>query len=494
MWNRNLLAITVALLSALPAAAQIIYEVDTAVDSPFLPCTPAPGDCPLRSAIFNANNDGSFSQIILMDGTHQLTIAGANEDNNATGDLDVLQGLEILAAPGASPVIEQTTLDRVFEVHLNVGLLFRITGPITITGGQVVGPSEGGGIAAHIQQGGLELEDVVLIGNEAESDGGCLWVAATQGASMSLHRVTLTDCHSQSSGGGAYLFTQDGGQPTITSSLIEANTTYLEGGGVFIRGFGSLVILDTTIRGNLAGTQDGTLPRGGGIYHGSSSLVLRQSTVTDNQAGLPSTTSARGGGIYAFSTTFLIENSTISGNRTSGNLQEGAGIYVDSGSSTTLDSSSVVDNPTNGAHAIWVAAFSGTNLTLKNSIIDDGCSGSIGNIVSSGFNVERPWEDGSTNTTCNLTNPSDLKVTDLMLRPLAGYGGPTDTHALMPGSPAQFLVSSAQCQNEDQRHAVRAGLFCDSGAYNGSTVPPGQWIFADGFESGDTAAWSTSVP
>ncbi len=135
----------------------------------------------------------------------------------------------------------------------------------------------------------------------------------------------------------------------------------------------------------------------------------------------------------------------------------------------------------------------GTSLTIKNSIIDDGCSGDTNSIVSSGFNVERPW-DGITNPTCNLTNPSDLEVPDLMLRPLAGYGGPTYTHALLPGSPAQLLVSSAQCQNEDQRHAVRAGLFCDSGAYDGSSIPPGQWIFADSFESSNTLAWSTSVP
>ena len=282
---------------------------------------------------------------------------------------------------------------------------------------------------------------------------------------------------------------------TITSSLIEANTATITGGGLEIQGFGSVVILDTTIRGNLAGTQDGTFDRGGGIYHNSSGLVLRQSTVSDNQAGVPGTTIAQGGGIFSGGTTLLIENSTISGNRTSGSSQSGAGIYVSAFGPTTLtlDSSSVVDNPTEGTHSIWLSDQTGASLTLKNSIIDDGCIGSVASIFSSGFNVERPW-DGSTNTSCNLTNPSDLKVTDLMLKPLAGYGGPTTTHALQPGSPAQLHVSSAQCQAEDQRHATRQGLFCDAGAYDGSSVPPGQWIFADGFESGDPAAWSTAAP
>jgi hypothetical protein len=324
-------------------------------------------------------------------------------------------------------------------------------------------------------------------------DGGCLHYAGIGVSSLSLHRVTLTDCVGQQFAGGASLSLQLGNtQATITSSLIEANRATSNGGGLLVQGFGSVVILDTTIRGNRAGSLSGTTVFGGGIYHSSASLVLRQSTVSGNQAGIPGSTSARGGGIYTVGTTVLIENSTITGNRTSGLSQSGAGIYVSAFGSTafSLDSSSVVDNPTEGGHSI---SQSGASLILKNSIIDDGCSGSIASIITNGFNVERPW-DGSTNTTCNLTDPSDLKVTDLMLRPLAGYGGPTATHALLPGSPAQLHVSSAQCQAEDQRHAVRQGLFCDAGAYDDSSEAPGQWIFADGFESGDTAAWSDSQP
>ena len=493
MCKRILWAIPIALLSALPGAAQLIYEVDMTFDFASGPCTPTPNDCPLRSAVTLANNDPIFSQIILRDEIYQLTIPGANEDNNATGDLDILMPVDILVAPGASPVIEQTTRDRVIEIDIFNSTL-RMVGPITITGGSVLGSSDGGGISARIQNGGLELEDVVLTSNLASMDGGCLHFVGTGGSSLSLHRVTLTDCVGQQSAGGASLSTQ-GGPITITSSLIEANRATSIAGGLDIQGFGSVVILDTTIRGNRAGSLSGTSVTGGGIHHNSSSLVLRQSTVSDNQIGNSGSTLARGGGIYTSGTTVLIENSTISGNRTSGLSQSGAGIYVSAFGSTvlTLDSSSVVDNPTDGAHSIWVADQSGVSLSLKNSIIDDGCNGIVASIISNGFNVERPW-DGSTNTTCNLTNPSDLKVTDLMLRPLAGYGGPTETHALLPGSPAQFLVSSAQCQAEDQRHAVRAGLFCDAGAYNGSTVPPGQWIFADGFESGDPAAWSTAAP
>jgi CSLREA domain-containing protein len=486
MYNQRLWVFAAVAAIAAPSFAQQVYEVDTTVDTTLGNCTAAPNDCGLRGAITAANTDGADSQIILADGIYRLGFEGANEDNNLTGDLDVRAAVEILAAPGASPVIEQTVADRVLQAVLGAGDV-RIAGPITITGGQVFGPSRGGGILAEFNVA-LELEDVVLRSNQAAGEGGCL--ASFGATSVSLHRVTLTDCHAQTKGGGAWL---SGGPVTITSSLIEANTANEEGGGILLSGSGG-VVLDTTIRGNLAGNQFSPVARGGGLSMTGGNTVLRQSTVSGNQAGVPSTTSAEGGGIYAVGLpSLLIENSTISGNRTDGNTQIGVGILISDCFSTTLDSSSVVESPTNGMAAVVYYVLAPQTHTLKNSIIGGGCSGDTGSIVSSGFNVERPW-DGSTNTTCNLTNPSDLKVTDLMLRPLAGYGGPTDTHALLPGSPAQFLVSSAQCQPEDQRHAVRAGLFCDSGAYNGSTVPPGQWIFADGFGSGDTAAWSTSVP
>jgi len=46
----------------------------------------------------------------------------------------------------------------------------------------------------------------------------------------------------------------------------------------------------------------------------------------------------------------------------------------------------------------------------------------------------------------------------------------------------------------DQRSAPRTQLFCEPGSYEHGAMAPGPWIFSDGFESGDTAAWSTEVP
>ena len=488
MYNQRLWVFATVAAIAAPSFAQQVYEVDTTVDTTLGNCTATPNDCGLRGAITRANNDGADSQIILADGIYQLGFVGANEDNNLTGDLDVHSALEIIATPGASPTIEQTAIDRVLHIHTGSGEV-RIVGPLVITGGQADGSSPGGGIYSDLNSD-LELEDVVLSGNQAAGAGGCLNYRGVAGSTLAFHRVTLTDCHTATEGGGAWIFNS---QATITSSLIEANTAYEDGGGLRFDG-GSIVILDTTVRGNVAGNQFTSNSRGGGLSLIGANSVLRQSTVSDNQVGVPSTVTAEGGGIFAgASPSILVENSTISANRIEGVTQFGAGLAISDCFASTLNHTSVVDNSTQGEDGFSFFVLDPQSLTLRNSIIDGGCSGSTGSIVSAGFNVERPW-NGSTNTTCNLTNPSDLKVTDLMLRPLAGNGGPSDTHALLPGSPAQLLVSSAQCQAEDQRHAVRAGLFCDAGAYDDSSTPPGQWIFADGFESGDTAAWSDSQP
>ncbi len=53
-----------------------------------------------------------------------------------------------------------------------------------------------------------------------------------------------------------------------------------------------------------------------------------------------------------------------------------------------------------------------------------------------------------------------------MLGALADNGGPTLTHALLPGSPALDAGNDAACSATDQRGVSRPqGAHCDIGAY-----------------------------
>jgi hypothetical protein len=100
------------------------------------------------------------------------------------------------------------------------------------------------------------------------------------------------------------------------------------------------------------------------------------------------------------------------------------------------------------------------NFTLKNSIVADGCSGKV---TSGDYNL-----GGSTALPCSFTGPHDQPNINPLLAPLADNGGPTMTHALMPGSPAidKGGTSANQCPTTDQRGIARPqGPACDVGAF-----------------------------
>jgi hypothetical protein len=114
-------------------------------------------------------------------------------------------------------------------------------------------------------------------------------------------------------------------------------------------------------------------------------------------------------------------------------------------------------------------------VSISNTLIAGNSEGNCyGGIGSGGFNLD---DDG---TCCNLTDPTDLPSTDPMLGPLQDNGGPTFTHALLPGSPAIDAIPLADCtydddgdpltpevpMTEDQRGVARPqGEGCDIGAY-----------------------------
>ena len=127
------------------------------------------------------------------------------------------------------------------------------------------------------------------------------------------------------------------------------------------------------------------------------------------------------------------------------------------------------------------------NPTLRNTIVANShvggdCGG--GPITSEGYNLD---SDG----TCGFNAIGDLSSTDPLLGPLQGNGGPTLTHALLPGSPAIDGGSPAACigpwghpLTTDQRGEVRPAdgdgectFICDIGAYE---VPAADDTDSDG--------------
>jgi hypothetical protein len=170
-----------------------------------------------------------------------------------------------------------------------------------------------------------------------------------------------------------------------------------------------------------------------------------------------------GGGIRSLGN-MTITNSTISGNTSTG--WHGGAIFHTDGKMEIL-SSTIANNkgPDWAPSAIFNGSFGGPapTLTLKNTIISGNqwyaCDHWTGaNILISGGN-NLVQDD-----TCSPV-ASDLIGVDAKLSALADNGGPTWTHALLPGSPALDAADTAACPATDQRGVARPqGQFCDIGA------------------------------
>jgi hypothetical protein len=133
-----------------------------------------------------------------------------------------------------------------------------------------------------------------------------------------------------------------------------------------------------------------------------------------------------------------------------------------------VSSSTVSGNAADSGGDIW----NGTAqlLGLTDTLIDGDCFDPSATIFSVGGNVESPGD------TCGLTDPTDqvnVTAAQLALGPLQDNGGPTQTHALLPGSVA--IDSAVDCPppDVDQRGVSRPqGAACDSGAYEAVLVLP----------------------
>lgn len=226
------------------------------------------------------------------------------------------------------------------------------------------------------------------------------------------------------------------------------------GGGVQNSGV-SLTIIRSTIQGNAA------VGDGGGIYNGGT-LTLFQSTVSRN-------TALNSGGGIANAGQLLIINSTLSGNKVAAfGAERGGGIR--NGGSATAKLSNVTLNgnvvageaPVGGA----IVNDSGGSVRLKMTIIANRtASACYGTITSLGHNID-------SGNRCGLTGPGDLSNTDPRLGLLANNAGPTNTHALLAGSPALDAGTPVDCPAKDQRGLPRprdgnasGSAICDIGAY-----------------------------
>lgn len=314
-------------------------------------------DCSLREAKIAANTAAGADIITFTpNGTHQLTIAGGNENTGATGDLDITQPLTITGNGVANTILQAGTnttngIDKIMSINPTFtsafatsmsGLTLQFgrnpspfsgdgfggafdwegtgTGTLSVTNVTISNnrtvDGDGGGVVitnSSAGNGNTSFTGVTFSGNvpgragAASPFGGALFVG--NATHFALNNVTMSGNNVNGSGGagqggGIFSFAGTGafGIATIANSTFSTNAAPQNGGGINT----SQPITFTspiTFNGNTSGTI------GGGMYHSvTGTTTLSEATFTGNTA------TTGGGGIYNNAGTLNVSFSRFSGN------------------------------------------------------------------------------------------------------------------------------------------------------------------------------------
>ena len=231
-----------------------------------------------KKGTVNSSDDNAWrllkKVVKIADDGATITIDGrieATTDEDNRGEIEINENLTIKGKTGAeNDILDANTMSRIFKVASGKTLTLE---NLTLKGGKADGAEDadkcGGAIYAK-DASEIKIENCIITGNEAETNGGGIYVESTY--------TKITNC-------------------TFTKN------TARDGGGIYITKTGShtyvLEIIDGTIGGT--GQANEATRNGGGIYVGQSCILnLKDSTdsgtqgvrITGNQA-------PKGGGVYA---------------------------------------------------------------------------------------------------------------------------------------------------------------------------------------------------
>ncbi len=409
-------------------AVPAVFNVNSTADL----LNPPAGTVTLRSAISAANaTPGGNTINLTVPGTYKITLPGANEDANKTGDFDILAGggnLTIANTSGGSVTVDGNNLDRIFDInptfdpnHPANTPAFKVTlqglvlqhGIAGAQGGNIVG----GGAIQDTGDASLELDGCAVLNNVASGAGGGILMQNTVNTpwTLTLNGSTVTDNRAGDAGGGIDTIGQ--GHVIINNSELTGNVCVNQGAAVWldvinnvsatlalsnslvnrnmafngatgalgVAGNGAVTITSTTVRDNYSGTT------GGGF--GDENLTANVTLVNDQfisntaltngggvQAGGAGTTTTISGCLFADNTAGGLGGgldltggtTTITDTRFTENTAESGGGIEESGTTLTLtacevDNNRAVGNPT-GGNGGGLDIAGGNAVTINNSL------------------------------------------------------------------------------------------------------------------------------
>jgi len=374
--------------------------------------------------------------------------------------------------------------------------------------------NDGGGAAIYLRDGILHVWNVVFKNNAGDAlgpdvGGGAIYTVGSLGTT--IVGSTFQSNHAANGGAVGTLF----GDLSIYNSEFSSNRATgnggnsissacpVNGGQIGDGGSGGAVYMDgaetysvevcgTTFNANSAGTgalggavfrtPDGasqtttidrstltanTAPNGGALYFHNSHLVVTASTLSGNTAV------DDGGAVFADGSTLSFTNDTLADNISQHGIGGGIVLFGNGG---TLQNVTFLGNQAAGGSGHFGAAIAGgTALTINDTLFTNNITDDCGSPMacSAGTSVgthDLQWP--TTHTVCKAEDEPCTAATvfsNPQLGSLASNGGPTQTAAPLPGSPAVGV--GQHCPATDQRGVARPSSGCTAGAVEGAVSP-----------------------
>ncbi|HZI61741.1 MAG TPA: Ig-like domain-containing protein, partial [Pyrinomonadaceae bacterium] len=421
----------------------------------------------LRQIIADACDNSSITFDLPGDGPHTITLT--------TGELVIAKNLVINNDSGEAITISGNNASRMFNI--NTGMTVAIL-DLTLTNGRSADGADGGaGVGGFGEDGGAIFNNGTLtltrvnVTNSRSGDGGdstsIPGEAGKGGGIYTTGSLMMIDCEVSGNvagnggsggsnpggggdGGGIFVFT---GTAALTGVTLDNNTAGDgaggSGGGLFVRFTTTVTIIASEITNNDSGGNTGAEGFGGGVFN-NGVLTVVSSTISNNS------TDGFGGGIINQGTGNLtLVNSTISGNHSALGSH---GLLNDSGTTMLLSNCTITNNSPSSGTGFGVVTNGGP-AQVGNTIIA-GNGGASGSDLSGAFTSLGNNLIGKSDGTNGFSNGVNGEIVgtigspiNALLGALANNGGPTQTHALLPGSPAieagNNAIVSADTQDLD---------------------------------------------
>jgi hypothetical protein len=387
--------------------------------------------------------------------------------------------------------------------------------------------ASGGGIS---NAGTLTLTNCILDHDTAGNAGGGLFnlggtatlvgctfnhdsAGGTNGAGggvFSFGRLFATSCNLSNDsagflGGGICIHVNS--TATLTNCTLSNDSAIGDGGGVFVDGFSTATLTNCNLSNDKAGNgggglcTDGSGPvtfhnctlsndsatQGGGICNTHGTVVLTACTLNnDSNSGLlnegaataigctfSNDSSLAGGGMENVGTATLT-NCTFGNDTATSSIDGGGGIFNEGGATLTLTNCTLANNSAVAGFGGGIWNDGGGILNLTNTIVAENTAGLSGPDIFGFVNTADHDLIGDGSGSANIVNlggnlvGTSITPIDPRLGPLQNNAGPTQTLALLAGSPAIGHADNAKAPAFDQRGFLRsdaAGETTDIGAF-----------------------------